>query len=85
MAPPSVINSQVGSPVACDCVYFLRFTPCRNILYTGLIGALQPEIRVGDLIVPTAALRGVASKYFVDESYPPVADFQLLKALSSNG
>lgn len=34
--------------------------------------------------MPTAAVRGEgASKYFVDESYPAMADFQLLKALSS--
>lgn len=82
--PVSVFNSRIGSPVASDCAYYLRFTPCRNIIYTGLIGSLQHEIRVGDLIVPTAAVRGEgASKYFVDESYPAVADFQLLKALSS--
>jgi uridine phosphorylase len=79
----SVFNSRVGSPVASDCTYYLRFTPCRNIVYTGLIGALQPDIRVGDLIVPTAALRGEGStKYFIEESYPAVADFGLLRAIS---
>jgi uridine phosphorylase len=80
----SVFNSRVGSPVASDCAYFLRFTPCKNIIYTGLIGGLQPSIRVGDLIVPTAACRGEgASKYFVDEAYPAVANFELLRTLSS--
>lgn len=54
----TVLNSRIGSPAASDCTYYLRFTPCRSIMYTGLIGALQPDIRVGDLIVPTAALRG---------------------------
>jgi len=40
--------------------------------------------RVGDVIVPTAALRGEgASKYFVEESYPAVADFGLLRSLAS--
>lgn len=80
----SVINSRIGSPVASDCTYYLRFTPCRNIVYTGLIGSLQPSIRVGDVIVPTAALRGEgASKYFIEEEYPAVADFGLLQAVSS--
>jgi uridine phosphorylase len=80
----SVFNSRVGSPVASDCTYYLRFTPCRSIIYTGLIGALQHHIRVGDLIVPTAALRGEGStRYFVDEIYPAVADFGLLRAMSS--
>ncbi len=80
----SVFNSRIGSPVASDCVYYLRFTPCRSVVYTGLIGSLQPSIRIGDIIVPTAALRGEgASKYFIDEEYPAVADFGLLKTLSS--
>jgi uridine phosphorylase len=80
----SVINSRIGSPVASDCTYYLRFTPCRSIVYTGLIGSLQLSIRVGDIIVPTAALRGEgASKYFIDEAYPAVADFGLLQALSA--
>jgi uridine phosphorylase len=80
----SVINSRIGSPLAGDCTYYLRFTPCRSIVYTGLIGSLQPSIRVGDVIVPTAALRGEgASKYFIDEAYPAVADFGLLQSVSS--
>ena len=82
--PVSVYNSRIGSPVASDCAYYLRFTPCKNIIYTGLIGALQHHIRIGDLILPTAALRGEgASKYFIEETYPAVADFRLLRAVSS--
>ena len=80
----SVFDSRVGSPVALDCAYYLRFTPCRKIIFNGLIGALQPSIKVGDVIVPTAALRGEgASKYFVEESYPAVANFGLLRSLAS--
>jgi len=79
-----VLNSMVGSPLASDCTYFLRFTPCRNIIYTGSIGALQQQIRIGDIIVPTGAYRGEgSSRYFIDEAYPAVADFRLLRALAS--
>ena len=79
----TVLNSRIGSPVASDCVYYLRFTPCRIIIYVGLIGSLQPEIRIGDLILPTAANRGDgASQYFMDEAYPAVADFFLLEKLA---
>lgn len=79
----SVFNSRVGSPAASDCAYYLRFTPCRNIIYTGLIGALQSHVGIGDLIVPTAALRGEgSSRYFIEDSYPAVADFGLLRAMS---
>ena len=80
----SVFNSKIGGPVASDCTYYLRFTPCRSIIYTGLIGALQSHIVIGDLIVPTAAYRGDgASRYFVEEAYPAAADFGLLRELHS--
>jgi uridine phosphorylase len=79
----AVFNSRVGSPAASDSAYYLRFTPCNNIIFTGLIGALQPEIKIGDVIVPTASLRGEgASKYLVDEAYPAVADYGLLREAS---
>ena len=79
----SVLDSRVGSPLALDCTYYLRFTSCKNIVFTGLIGALQPDIEVGDIIVSTGALRGEgASKYFVDEAYPAVADFSLTRKLA---
>ena len=80
----TVLNCRMGSPAASDCTYFLKFTPCTRIIYTGLIGALQPEISVGDIIVPTAAFRGEgASQYFVDKAYPAVADFRLLQTIST--
>ena len=79
----TLFKSLIGSPGAGDCLYYLRFTPCRSVIYTGLIGALQDWIDVGDLIIPTSAYRGEgASRYFVDEAYPAAADFQLLRRLS---
>jgi len=79
----SLFKSLIGSPGAGDCVYYLRFTPCRYVIYAGLIGALQDWIQVGDVIAPTAAYRGEgASRYFVEEAYPAAADFQLLRRLS---
>ncbi len=68
---------------ALDCMYYLRFTPCKKIVFTGLIGALQPDIEADYIIVSTGALRGEgASRYFVDEAYPAVADFGLMRELA---
>ena len=76
----SVIRSLVGSPVASDAAYFLRFTPCKNVIYSGAIGALKENIGIGDIIVPTGAVRGEgASKYHAEEWYPAVASFELLR------
>ncbi|MCW4021073.1 MAG: hypothetical protein NWF14_07605, partial [Candidatus Bathyarchaeota archaeon] len=72
----SAVKILVGSPVASDATYFLRFTPCKNIIYTGSVGALQEDIKIGDIIVPTGAVRGEgASKYHVEEWYPAVPSF----------
>jgi len=76
----SIIRILVGSPVASDSAYFLKFTQCKNTIYTGAIGALKENIKIGDIIIPTAAVRGEgASKYHVEEWYPAVASFDLLR------
>jgi len=78
--PVTVIMTLVGSPVSSDAAYFLRFTPCKNIIYTGAVGALKENIEIGDIIVPTGAVRGEgASKYHAKEWYPAVASFELLR------
>jgi len=80
----SVIDSRIGAPLASDCLYFLRFTKCKAVVYSGAIGALQENIRIGDIIVPTGAVRGEGvSKYFIEENYPAVADYGLTKILSN--
>jgi len=74
----SFINSRIGSPMAADCTNYLSFTGCKDIVYVGLMGGLQPEVKVGDIIVPTGAYRGEgASKIFIEESYPASANFHL--------
>ena len=79
----SVIDSRIGAPVASDCLYFLRFTKCKAVVYSGAIGGLQENICIGDIIVPTGAVRGEgASKYFIEENYPAVADYGLTNILS---
>ena len=78
--PVSVVWSLVGSPVASDAAYFLRFTPCKHIIYTGAVGALKENIEIGDIIVPTGAVRGEgASKYHAEEWFPAVASFELVR------
>jgi len=72
------INSRIGSPMAADCTNYLSYTGCKDIVYVGLMGGLQPSVKVGDIIVPTGAYRGEgASKIFVEETYPASADFHL--------
>ena len=53
-----------------------------TIIRIGSCGALQKEIFVGDLVVSTGAVRlEDTSTYFVDQSYPSVADYEVITAL----
>lgn len=54
----TVIVPGVGPSVAGDCVILLKYTPCRVLVYTGFVGSLNDEHRVGDLIIPMKAYIG---------------------------
>lgn len=55
--------------IACGCKYFIRI---------GSAGAVQSEVEIGDLVIPTAAVReDGASKMYVSENFPAVSDFEL--------
>lgn len=59
--------------VACGAKYFIRI---------GSAGACQAYIDIGDLIIPTAAVReDGASRMYVKENYPAVASYDLIRAI----
>ncbi len=50
----------------------------------GTCGSLQPQIKLGDMIISSAAVRlEDTSTYFVHEGYPSVANYEVLIALLS--
>ncbi len=80
--PVTIVSTGIGGAstvialeelIACGGKYFIRI---------GSGGAVQPGIRIGDLIIPIAAVReDGASRMYVGENYPAVADFQLTHAI----
>ncbi len=53
-----------------------------TIIRCGTCGALQEDIKIGDLVVSSAALRlENTSGYFVEESFPAVANYEVSVAL----
>lgn len=59
--------------IACGGEYFIRI---------GSAGAVQADINIGDLIIATGAVReDGASKMYVEEGYPAVADFDITSKL----
>ncbi len=58
---------------ACGAKYFIRI---------GSAGACQAHIDIGDLIIPTAAVReDGSSRMYVKENYPAVASYELVRAI----
>lgn len=52
------------------------------LIRIGSCGALQPWIRLGDIVITTGAVRlENTTAYFVHEGYPAVADFGVVSAL----
>lgn len=72
--PVTVCSTGVGSPSAAIAVEELHEVGVETVVRVGTIGALQPEIATGDLIVPTAAAKDEGTtKRYESASIPAVA------------
>jgi uridine phosphorylase len=71
-------NTEIAVIEACQITKNPLFLRC------GTTGGLQPEIRVGDLIISKAALRlDSTTDFFVHEAYPAVADPEVVLAVAT--
>jgi uridine phosphorylase len=53
-----------------------------NFIRIGSCGALQPDLKLGDLVIASAAVREDGlSKTYVDQVYPAVSDFEITSLL----
>ncbi len=63
----------------------IELTQCRRdltLIRVGSCGALQPEIRIGDIVVSTGAVRlENTTTYFVPEGFPSVAHYEVTSAI----
>ncbi len=58
------LRTGVGAPLAVDAVLVLGLTPCRRIVFIGSVGALDANMRIGDVVVPEYSVCGDgASRY----------------------
>jgi len=80
--PVTICSTGIGGPSMVIALEELIACGARNFIRIGSAGACQPGIGLGDLIIPTAAVReDGASRMYAHESYPAAADFPLLSAL----
>jgi uridine phosphorylase len=79
----SVVSTGIGTDnVEIVMAEILAITEQPTIIRVGSCGALQPEMRLGDLAITTGAVRLEAtSSFFVHDGYPAVAHYEAVAAL----
>lgn len=80
----TIINFGMGSPMAALVIDLLSAIEPEAVLFLGKCGGLKSKNKVGDLILPIAAIRGEGSSndYFPPE-VPSLPAFALQKAIST--
>lgn len=80
----SIINFSMGSPNAATVMDLLSAIAPKAALFLGKCGGLKKKNKVGDLILPIAAIRGdgTSNDYFPQE-VPALPAFALQKAIST--
>lgn len=81
----SIINFGMGSPTAATIMDLLTAIKPEAVLFLGKCGGLKKRNKVGDLILPIAAIRGegTSNDYFPPE-VPALPAFALQKAVSTS-
>jgi AMP nucleosidase len=80
----TVINFGMGSPTAATVMDLLSAIKPKSVLFLGKCGGLKKRNKLGDLILPIAAIRGegTSDDYFPPE-VPALPAFALQKAIST--
>ena len=80
----SIINFGMGSPTAATVMDLLTAIKPKAVLFLGKCGGLKKRNKLGDLILPIAAIRGegTSNDYFPPE-VPALPAFALQKAIST--
>jgi AMP nucleosidase len=82
-ADVSIVDFSIGSPMAAIVIELLSAVNPKAVLLLGMCGGLHRSLKVGDFILPTAAIRdeGV-SKHFMPAQVPALPTFKIQKFVS---
>lgn len=80
----TIINFGMGSPMAATIMDLLSAISPKAVLFLGKAGGLKRKNKIGDLVLPIAAIRGegTSNDYFPPE-VPALPAFALQKAIST--
>lgn len=59
------ITTGVGACNLMDAVLALGCTPCKNILFIGAVGALNKDMKIGDVVIPEYSICGVGADRYL--------------------
>jgi len=80
--PVSVCSTGIGAPSTEIAVIELIEIGAKALIRIGGTGVLRPEIKCGEMIINTAAMRmGGASQFYAPAEYPAVASFEVVRCL----
>ena len=80
--PVSATSTGIGCPSTAIAVEELANIGATHFIRVGSTGALQPDVLTGDIVINYATMRkDGASRYYVDDGFPAVADPFLTQAL----
>ena len=83
--PVSVCSTGIGCPSAAIAVEELANVGAQIFIRIGTCGGLKKEIKPGDLIIPTAAVRAEGTtKEYIAAEFPAVADLDVVLALEES-
>lgn len=79
----SIINFSIGSPTAALIIELLSTVDPTAVLLLGMCGGLHRSLKIGDFILPIAAIRGEGvSQHFLPSEVPALPTFKLHKFIS---
>ncbi|WP_026464886.1 AMP nucleosidase [Adhaeribacter aquaticus] len=80
----TIINFGMGSPMAATVMDLLSAIKPKAALFLGKCGAIKDKVKLGDLILPIAAIRGEGtSNDYLPPEIPALPSFRLQRAVSS--
>lgn len=82
-ADVTIVDFSIGSPTAALIIELLATIDPKAVLLLGMCGGLHRSLKVGDFILPTAAIRDEgASKHFMPLQVPALPTFKIQKFVS---
>ncbi|MBI4970920.1 MAG: AMP nucleosidase [Candidatus Omnitrophica bacterium] len=79
----SMINFRIGAPTAGLVIDILSYINPKAVLMLGMCGGLHPKVKVGEFVLPMAAIRDEGtSQFYMPSQVPALPTFRIQKILS---